>query len=152
MAKLLNVNQAFAFSNLPPLKWVTSWFLAFLDIFTGSRHVELTNRCWQHDGRLILRLDKTSTVIFSREKKAANPLQLGINGKKVMESLGTTVIKSSSNLSSSITKNARQFVSTKTMVARAEKGVAEVIPQITKEIGVEMSKTLPARSCICVGC
>jgi len=56
-------------------------------------------------------------------------------GKKFMDSIGSSITKSSS----SITKGARQYVSQKTMVTRAEKSVGEIIPVLAQEIGVEMS-------------
>jgi len=58
------------------------------------------------------------------------------------KSIGSSVQTMSSNVThmgSNVSKGVSGFVSSKTMVSRAEKAVNEVIPLINEEIGVEMS-------------
>jgi hypothetical protein len=64
-----------------------------------------------------------------------DPTKLIMDGQRLMNSIGHSISKSSSN----ITKRATAFVASKTAVSRAEKAVVECVPLVTEEIGVEMS-------------
>jgi hypothetical protein len=76
---------------------------------------------------------------FVADKKQSvippDPAKFIMDGQRLMNSIGHSISKSSSN----ITKRATAFVASKTAVSRAEKAVVECIPLVTEEIGVEIS-------------
>mmetsp|Transcript_14440 Transcript_14440/g.23883 ORF Transcript_14440/g.23883 Transcript_14440/m.23883 type:complete len:292 (-) Transcript_14440:85-960(-) len=74
-------------------------------------------------------------VAEEKQKKTPDPKKLAQDGQRFMKVIGSSISKTSSNISN----RATAFVASKTMVSRAEKAVVECIPMVTEEIGVEMS-------------
>ena len=91
------------------------------------------------DPKLRLLLEGRSLVdsVFNRPKrtKSSESNKFMKDGQRLMNSIGSSLSRSGS----SISKRASRFVQSKTMVSRAEKAVAEALPLVTEEIGVEMS-------------
>jgi hypothetical protein len=78
---------------------------------------------------------KNSLKRGSGKSNDSNPNKFVQDGQRFRNSIGSSITQSSSNIS----KRASRYMASKTMVSRAEKAVAECIPLITEEIGVEMS-------------
>ena len=74
-------------------------------------------------------------VAEEKQRATPDPKKLVQDGHRLRSSIGSSISKSSS----SISKRATAFVASKTAVSRAEKAVAECVPLVTEEIGVEMS-------------
>lgn len=86
-------------------------------------------------------LAKQATAFVNKEKQRNTPdaKKLVQDGQRFMSSIGHSISKGSSKVTSNITKKATAFVASKTMVSRAEKAVVECIPMVTDVIGVEMN-------------
>jgi len=61
------------------------------------------------------------------------------DNKRIIGSIRKSIGTSVGTMKSNVTKGVNAFVSSKTMVSRAEKAVNDVIPLVNEEIGVEMS-------------
>lgn len=78
-------------------------------------------------------------VAEEKQKKTPDPMKFVQDSANVMNTIGGHIGKNMNKVGSTLSRRAKTFVNSKTIVIRAEKAVTESIPLVTEEIGVEMS-------------
>uniref|UniRef100_A0A6U1PSQ9 Uncharacterized protein n=1 Tax=Cyclophora tenuis TaxID=216820 RepID=A0A6U1PSQ9_CYCTE len=86
-------------------------------------------------------ITKRATAFIAEEKtkKTPDPMKFVQDSANVMNAIGGQIGKNVNKVGSSLSRRAKTFVASKTVVSRAERAVSESIPLVTEEIGVEMS-------------